>query len=131
MMKRKFQWIPPILWGLLTAVLSLIPGGPGNFQLFGVPNIDKIGHFGMYGVWTFLIFYALSGYPGISLRRAFWITFILGTLVGVVLEFGQYAMTLGRSFEINDMIANGFGSLIGAWLGQLFYKFRNQYKRSI
>ncbi len=125
MVKRKFRWIPPILWGILIAVLSLIPGGPGNFQLFGIPHIDKIGHFGMYGIWAFLISHAIVGYKTISLQKAFWLTFILGTLVGVVLEFGQEIMTLGRSFEVSDMIANGIGSLIGAWGGKLFYQFRN------
>lgn len=86
-------------------------------NFLGIPYFDKIGHFGMYGIWTFLIFNAFSGNQNISLQRAFWSTFILGTLIGILFEYIQYAMQLGRMFEVDDMIANGLGSLLGALIG--------------
>lgn len=122
MMKGKYRWIPPVLWGFLITFLSLIPGGPSNLNFFGIPYFDKIGHCGMYAIWTFLIFLAFSGTSSISFRKAFWITFILGTLIGISFEFLQYAMRLGRMFEVNDMIANGIGSLVGALGGWWFKK---------
>ncbi len=128
MLNRKFRWIPPILWGILIAVLSLIPGGPGNLNIFGIPYFDKIGHFGMYSIWTFLIFIAFSGHHGIQLKKAFWLTFIIGTIVGILFEYAQFEMRLGRMFEYNDMIANGLGSLTGALCGLYYIHFRMRGK---
>ena len=128
-MKNNIRWIPPILWGLLIAVLSLIPGGVGNFQLFGIPHIDKIGHFGMYGVWTYLFVNVLSDRPGTSGNRAVWTSIIIGTITGVVLEYGQYIMMLGRSFEIWDMVANTCGAFAGAWISRSFYHLNNRSER--
>jgi len=125
-MNRKFRWLPPLLWGLLIAVLSLIPGGTGSLQLFGIPYADKIGHFVMYAIWAFLIFHSFDGHPNVSPSRAFWLTIILGTVVGILLEYGQYAMTLGRTFETADMLLNGLGSICGSLAGRVlklnFYK---------
>ncbi len=124
MIKGRFRWVLPILWGVLIAILSLIPGGPGNLNFLGIPYFDKIGHCGMYGAWAFLIFTAFAGNPGWSLRKAFLWTLLLGTFVGVGFEFLQKMMALGRQFEIWDMVANSCGAFIGAFLGNLFYRFR-------
>lgn len=114
-MKKNFSWwIPPVLWGILLAVLSLMPGGQGNFLLFGIPHVDKIGHFGMYAIWTFLIARALHRSSGYSSQKIFLLSFLTGCIIGIVLEVGQYTMTVGRTFEIGDMVANGAGSIVGA-----------------
>ena len=120
MLKGKLRWFFPALWGILIIVLSLLPGGVGNIQFLGIPYVDKIGHFGMYTVWAFFIFNAVYGNKNMTLGKVFWVTMISGTFAGILLEFGQYAMTMGRSFEIGDMIANGMGSVAGALTGMLF-----------
>lgn len=121
-MSRKFRWLPPILWGLLIIILSLIPGGPGNLQLFGIPHIDKIGHFGMYAVWAFLVFRAFFAGGSISQNKSMWFSFLILTLIGVTLEFGQDLLTDYRSYEVADMMANGLGALIGSLVGWFFHK---------
>jgi VanZ family protein len=118
------RWLPVFLWGLVILVLSLMPGGPGSMMLFGIPHFDKVGHFGMYAVWTFLFFRALSGKQGMKPDRAFWISVLTGALTGVALEYGQLFMHQGRSFEVTDMVANAFGAGIGAGVGLAFF-FRN------
>jgi VanZ family protein len=120
MFKGRFRWIPPVLWGILIAILSLIPGGPGNLNFLGLPYFDKIGHCGMYAAWAFLIFNAFAGNPGWSLWKAFLCTLVLGTCVGVGFEFLQKMMALGRQFEIWDMVANSCGAIIGAFFGKFF-----------
>jgi len=114
MKKNVSRWIPPVLWGILLAVLSLMPGGQGDFFLFGIPHIDKLGHFGMYAIWTFLIARALHRSSDYSSQKIFWFSFLTGCIIGVVLEYGQYTITVGRSFEIADMVANAVGSAVGA-----------------
>lgn len=120
------RWLPSLLWGLVIFVLSLMPGGQGNMLLFGIPHFDKVGHFGMYAIWAFLIFMALSGYPLISPKKVFRISVLLGAATGVALEYGQYFMHQGRSFELADMIANAFGALVGALSGFKYFSRRNK-----
>ena len=90
-------------------------------NMFGIPYFDKIGHFGMYAVWTFLFFRALSSGVRMTLRKAFWMTLITGIVAGVALEYGQYFMAQGRSFELADMAANALGALIGSELGYFYF----------
>jgi VanZ family protein len=118
MIKNKFRWIPPILWGVLIAILSLIPGGTADLNFLGIPHFDKIGHFGMYAIWTFLFVKALQYDTVSSYLRAMWIAIIIGALTGILLECGQYFMRFGRSFEIWDMVANTAGAFVGAWIGK-------------
>lgn len=113
------RWYPPVIWGVLIIVLSLMPAGNGNSFLFGIPHIDKLAHFGIYAIWTFLICLALDGSEPNSVKRSGWIGFLVGSILGLVLEFGQYAMTFGRSYEIGDIIANTLGSLAGVIAGKL------------
>ncbi|HUR31408.1 MAG TPA: VanZ family protein [Saprospiraceae bacterium] len=120
MVKKNSRWILPALWGILLAVLSLMPAEQGNLLLFGIPHIDKIAHFGMYSVWTFLVYRAWSGTSKISKSRLMWLTFLLGTMTGAILEYAQYSMTVGRSFEISDMIANAVGSFAGVLAGKIW-----------
>ena len=129
MNRRPFRWIPAILWGVLIAVLSLIPGGPGNLEFLGIPHIDKIGHFGMYAVWTFLFVLALSSNSSATDRRSMWIAIFIGTLTGIILEFSQYYMKLGRMFEIMDMVSNMLGAVFGALAGIIFHQIRMRSSR--
>jgi VanZ family protein len=120
MVNREFRWLPPIIWGLLIAILSLIPGGPGNLHLFGIQHIDKIGHFGMYGIWGFLVFHAFIAGSGLSTKKSMLFSFVILTLIGITLEFGQDLLTDYRSYEVADMMANGLGSLVGSLVGWFF-----------
>jgi hypothetical protein len=121
MKKNIYRWIPAILWGILLAFLSLMPGRQGDFFLFGIPHIDKFAHFGMYAVWAFFVYYAWHGNSTLSRQNIMWLTALTGTIVGILFEFGQDATRMGRNFEIMDMVANGFGALAGSYAG-LFQK---------
>ena len=109
-----------MIWGILLAVLSLMPGGQGELLLFGIPHIDKVGHFGMYAIWTFLVYRGWIANSEMPAQKIMWLTFLFGTLTGALLEFGQYAMTMGRTFEMWDIVANTLGSGFGAFLLRKF-----------
>lgn len=98
-----------------------MPGGQGNRILFGIPHFDKIGHFGMYAIWTFFIYRAFSHHAVTSSGRSVFYTVLLGAVTGVALEFGQLYMNQGRSFEMADMVANAVGALCGTAAGYYFF----------
>lgn len=124
--RPSLSWLLPLAWGVLIIVLSLMPGGPGQLNFLGIPHFDKVGHFGMYAIWTFLIFRTLMSGVTVSVERAFWVAVLVGSVAGIGLEYGQYFMHQGRSFELADMIANAAGALAGAWAGQLFRKIQGK-----
>ncbi len=110
---KLIRWLPAIAWGAVILYLSLLPGGTGIMIFWGIPHFDKIGHFGMYAVWTFLMACGFAGHDFFSNRRLIVWTTVIGLVVGVGLEFGQKWMHQGRSFEIADMVANTLGVIAG------------------
>lgn len=84
--------------------------------------MDKIGHFGMYAIWTFLVFLAWKGNSFFTDDKVMWLIFLFGTLTGAGLELVQNTIFIGRTFELWDMVANGAGSLTGVFTGNLLAK---------
>ena len=80
----------------------------------------------MYAVWTFLIFRTFSVDPWMTSKKAFWISVLIGAVTGVILEYGQYFMGQGRSFEFADMVANALGALIGSEAGYIYFLRKNR-----
>lgn len=122
--QNKVTWmrlLPAAVWGLAILILSLMPGGPGGLNFLGIPHFDKIGHFGMYAIWTLLIYWPLQCQPARGSGRAVWIALITGVVIGIVLEFGQYFMRQGRSFEVADMVANALGAMTGVVAGMWLF----------
>ena len=91
-------------WGWAVAIvwLSLTPSPPQVDVDYG----DKLGHFGAYGL---LMFWFALLYPSWPVRARYLIGFIV---MGVGLEFLQGM--LGRVFDVQDMLANATGVLLGA-----------------
>ncbi|HOY03772.1 MAG TPA: VanZ family protein [Saprospiraceae bacterium] len=104
----KAYW-PAFVWLLVITGLSVMPGVQlPSFQLFAM---DKLAHAFVYGVLTWLLLRA-------NMRTNRWnelVIFCISTSYGVLMEFVQYAFIPGRFYEIDDMLANAFGCIIG-WL---------------
>lgn len=94
-----------VLLAGLIAYISLIPaGGGGSF-----PHADKVMHFLAYG--------ALAGglglgWPRLGLRRVVLYAFLFGAMV----EVAQWLAPTGRTASLFDMIANGTGALLAAYV---------------
>ena len=124
---KQAYWLLPVLWGAWIIYLSLLPGGAGILTLFGIPHFDKIAHLGAYAVWCFLFLFAAQKALGYSKSRTWWIVGVL-ILVGCGLEFGQYYMHEGRSFEVMDMLANAFCVMTGILI---YYFFKKRFMASV
>ncbi len=94
---------------LLIAVLMWAPlnglGVPLDNFVFGI-RLDHLLHASVYIPCTWFLATGKHQQYG-------WI-WLLGVLVGVVTEFGQYLLPY-RGFDINDMVANAMGVSLG-WL---------------
>ncbi len=95
------------------AALSLLP--MRDFPQFPVfEGFDKVVHFSMYFIFSFLSCWALK-----TELNYLWLFLIIPVTIGwgVFMEFMQLEMHLGRTFDVHDILANSLGVCIGI----LFY----------
>jgi VanZ family protein len=113
-----------IAWTTLIAILTLLPGSTiDRFNLWGILSFDKIGHFGLYMIYAFLVVNKLIT----TLKKSnFWsisiISFAIAALFGIVLEIIQ-GMIPGRNFDFVDLIFNIAGAISGLAGYKIFTKF--------
>ena len=118
--------IPPVffLWTVLMLALTLMPSE--SIPDIKVFSYDKIGHFGLFGGWTFFL-----GLYFIVYREKTNINLVLlmfaGILFGVFIELMQFLLPGSRSASWGDVIANSLGCLT-AWL--LLRPIRDYLKKS-
>jgi len=102
-----------LLYICCIAALSLLPPQDlPKIPLF--PGADKLVHFLMYLVFSLLSCWALR-----TEKHYYRLVFILLATIGwgMLMEFIQLKMHMGRSFSWYDVFANGFGVFVGI----LFY----------
>ena len=106
-MKRKYVFV--ILWLLVIIILSLMPKssiGIERVKLF--KNADKIVHFFMYFILTVLLVLAFKKGKVCKPFCLLIISFFAVSL-GVLMEFLQKYLDIGRSFDTFDILANTTG----------------------
>lgn len=108
-----FRWAYPLV--LATAII--VASGRGQVAAPDIVNIDKLAHFGVFGLLATLVLRA----PGLS--RA-WIAVVMVSLFGAVDEFRQ-SFTPGRFVEVADWLADSLGALIAV----AAYRFWPWYRR--
>lgn len=101
-------------------ILTLMPIDPstdqGFLSIFKFPHRDKLVHLLMFLGMTLLYQIAFRNKPKFQV-------FLLPFLTGVLIEILQFALDLGRSFDLLDILANG----LGVWIGLLLFPKLNQH----
>ncbi|MBK7224160.1 MAG: VanZ family protein [Saprospiraceae bacterium] len=119
-------------WALLVAIwivadivlLSLAPSSSfTNVRLIDLLSIDKLGHLLFYGSASYMF---LSYFHTNKKHQSMSIIFLI--CLGILIEYLQQAMHLGRANEILDVVANVLGILISVGLFK-FVKGINLRKR--
>lgn len=113
-----------IFWSLVILFVSYFLVGKSLPEtLFDFLKTDKVGHFVVYGAYSFLIMraYLKNGQFG---RKAVWIAIIWAGLYGTLMEILQYYVFPNRFLELNDVIANMFGVLVSL---PIFYFYKNKF----
>ena len=110
--------LPSIAWAMLILFLSSTTSIQLPPSWWDFISIDKLGHFGIYGIFTIIL---LKGFQGEHLhleqKDIYW-ALAISILYGIGMEVMQYTFFPGRYFENLDIIAN----IIGSFTGLLFYK---------
>lgn len=112
------------MWAVFILILSLVSNKSlPEVSLWEWVSVDKLAHVFMYGMLVFLLTTGLKRqYSNGWLRyyaksTAFWI----GMFYGLLLEIMQLLISLDRSFEVGDIIANSVGCILGVFGFMLIY----------
>jgi VanZ family protein len=105
----RIWWILGVILVLAALVVCLVPGHdlPGAFELNDKAS-HLIGHGGL----------ALY-FSGIVPRSRWWKIFVFLLVFGIVVEFAQYYMHMGREGDPRDVVANACGALLGLLIARL------------
>jgi VanZ family protein len=103
-----------IVWAVLIVLVvigSLLPADSVIMEkLDALPVNDKVQHFAAYAALAFVPTLHES-----ATRLGIFLGFVV--VLGVLLEYGQL-YSPGRSFDVNDMLADGIGVLAGFFIGR-------------
>jgi len=125
-------FIFPFLW---TIFLTVLCGLSGNsfpvLNFMDYLSFDKMAHFLVYCVFTFLWTQAIFKYDDKlrSLKTAL-IICLIGIAYGIGIEVAQKYLFVGRSADIFDACANSIGSILGLVLFLRIFPMR-LFKTSI
>ncbi len=113
-----------VLWFIVILVLSImssdrLPDVQMNFE-----HTDKIAHFVMYFVFSYLILEGHFQSRKDSKRTAILIAFLIPLAVGFTTELIQQSLTLTREGDPYDFFANTLGILTGILLFRYIYRFQ-------
>jgi hypothetical protein len=119
--------IPAFIWAGIIAFISLVPGEniPRGLGFIS----DKFVHFSMYFSFNFVLLFTYHysrsyQFFRISHLKAYLLLSLLTIFYGVLMEFSQELMDIGRSFDLKDIYANVFGTLIAFLISIAFSKLR-------
>lgn len=129
-MKRLFRHYPKsLLLAIIIIYLSCFK--PPQNTLEEVPNMDKLVHSLMYCCFSLLIWFEYLRSHHLRkeriLYRGFLFGFIIPAFLGASMELAQKYLTVYRSFEWGDILANTSGAFIASILVVLYYKVLKRF----
>jgi hypothetical protein len=107
---------PAIAWALLILVLCLMPGeAVPSWDWTDLLNLDKPVHAVLFGVLLVLLVQGFRTARAEAFRpaRPLLVAFVLTVVYGALTEWMQQLEALGRHGDLNDLVANTVGALLG------------------
>jgi hypothetical protein len=109
-MKPKGVRIFATIWTIFIVSSCLLPSSIfKTFSSMSLFQLDKIIHILLY--FVFVQLWALNLKKEEQKNKI--IILLIGIGYGVIIEYLQITMNMGRNFEIGDMIANTIGCILG------------------
>lgn len=98
---------------ILVLIAIMMPGD--DVPSVGIPNIDKVIHFGMFGTVTFC-YYWENYHATLKVPPFIWIFLAIAAFAGLT-EIIQIFVP-GRSCDYKDLIADAIGILVASGVSQ-------------
>lgn len=119
----------PILWIFVIIFLSVSSTDELSESWFSLdfPHADKLVHFVMYMVLTYLLLRSLAKENLLASRKWLAVIILIPIILGILMEFIQGQYLVERNFELLDIIANISGTLIAC----IFYKIFNKKRKDV
>ncbi len=114
------------IYVLVITGLSLLPANILPIPESGLfPHADKVVHFGMYAVFTLLLFYTWPLKFAGKTKQFLPLLYVIiwGTVMEILQELGGY----GRNFSHMDILANILGFFPG-WLAWKWFSKRSYFQ---
>ncbi|WP_082935826.1 VanZ family protein [Tamlana sp. s12] len=111
-MLNKIVPIAAVSYTVLLATVCLIT--LKNVPDIGVSFGDKIFHFLAYGLLTILWFGTFLLNFKMANKPAVYYALILAVVFGIIIEVLQGTLTVSRSLDVYDMVANTLGALLAS-----------------
>lgn len=115
---QKYGWWA--VWGWATLILVLSALRVPNITAVNTTHLDKVAHWGMYGIFTFILLFL----PHLNQKTNFaryTIAAVSAILYGILMEILQNYFFSARSFDILDILANITGVFSAAICFYFFY----------
>jgi VanZ family protein len=100
-------------------MLVIPESGLPKSGMLGIPNLDKVAHVVLFGVFVALWYLRLAADTTTSPGRLLLRLFLLSSAYGIAMEFVQLGFT-NRAFEGLDILADILGAgaaALGIWTG--------------
>ena len=119
-------FIPAVIWFITSTILLTMPGSDlPESSFFDLPYFDKFVHFIIFFLLTLFFCYPFTKrvQDRWTVKRWFVNITLYSVVYGILMEFVQKYFVAGRSFDVVDILFDGFGSLSGMLVTmQFFYK---------
>ena len=115
---------PAAGWTFMVILLLSLPGSMlPNESHFSIPQFDKFVHITLFGGFVVLWNFYLSTRPLSTkkLLRWFFFIFVLGSALGIAMEFVQKYWIPFRDFDTLDIIADMMGAGIGYGVSNIYF----------
>lgn len=112
-----FLFVKPVLWLLLICYGLFLPAEELPVKtFFTIPNFDKIVHFSLFFVFCLLLFRPLKD---LQVKHLF-IAPLTAIILGALLEYLQHVISITRSSNFADYMANVAGILFSVLIFHYF-----------
>jgi VanZ family protein len=111
MNRRLFSLLHNLAWAVVIFLLCAAP--PSALPRASISHADKLAHFGLFFVMSFLLLDTLGAWTRLGAARSIVVVVLCCTAYGGVIEMLQ-ANYLHRGGEWMDLLADGAGAIAGS-----------------
>ena len=115
-------YVPALVWALFILVGCLISPKYIPHPDWSFIGLDKLIHFGLFFIQCGTLALVFSQ-KGMHAYKNALVSFTISVLYGIVVEFMQMMMRVGRQADVDDALANTIGAALFSLLLVTYYRF--------